>query len=354
MFLNYLIIFLIAAGTSLALTPLVRRLSIKMGWLDKPNWRKLNKKPMPLLGGAAIYFGFVLSLAFFILKEPYSAQTYKFIGLLGSSFVIFLVGIKDDVSGLSPKRKLFYQVVAAGIAYLFGYSIVEVSSPLGGHLQAPAIISMGLTIFWIVAFTNAVNLMDGLDGLASGVSAIIAGSLFFSALRNNHPIPAVLSIAIAGSALGFLRYNFYPAKIFMGDCGSMFLGFVLSLISIEGAYKGTTFVTLIIPIIAMGVPITDTLLSILRRLFKGDSVFEADKEHIHHKLFFREGSQKEAVLKLYLLTGSFGLIAIALSRMSGIWAFFSIVITAILTLRWIINSKFLDFIKEDSATENKT
>lgn len=302
---------------------------------------------MPLLGGVAIYLGFVVSLLFFISKDNTLLPKYEFFGLLSSASIIALVGIEDDIRGISALRKLFYQVVAACIAYLFGYSITSISSPFGGSIQIPEIINMGLTVCWIVGFTNAVNLMDGLDGLASGVTAIIAGSLFFSAVRNAHLVPAVLAIALAGSSLGFLRHNFYPAKIFMGDCGSMFLGFMLALISIEGAYKGTTFVTLIIPIIAMGVPFTDTFLSILRRWAKGEGIFRADKDHIHHKLLLREGSQKEAVLKIYLLTGSFGLIAVGLSRMNGLWAFIAIVLTAILTLRWIINSKFLDFIEEE-------
>lgn len=348
----YLFIFMIAAGVSYLLTPLMRRLSIKMGWLDNPNWRKINNRPMPLLGGVAIYTGIVLSLLLFILTKKVDFQAQKILGLLGSSFVIFLVGIQDDTGFLSARRKFIYQIIAASIAYLFGYHIIEVSDIFGGSFQAPAIISMGLTIFWIVGFTNAINLMDGLDGLAAGVTAIISGSLFFSAVRNDHLIPAVLAVALAGGALGFLRHNFYPAKIFMGDCGSMTLGFMLALISIEGAYKGTTFVTLCIPAIAMALPAMDTLLSILRRLAKGRGIFKADKEHIHHKMLVYEGSQKEAVLKLYLLTGSFGLIATALSRMKGIWAFLAIALTAVLALRWIINSKFLDFMQVHADTRN--
>lgn len=317
-----------------------------MEWLDNPNWRKINKKPMPLMGGVAIFIGVMLSLLPIFLSGGIPIEKMKLTGLLGSSFVIFLVGVTDDIWHISARRKLVYQIMAAATAYLFGYNIVEVSNLFGGSSHMPVVISMGLTIFWIIGFTNAINLMDGLDGLAAGVVAIISVSLFFSAIRNDHLVPAILSIAVAGGAVGFLRHNFYPAKIFMGDCGSMFLGFILSLISIEGAYKGTTAVTLFIPIIAMGAPVADTFLSILRRLVKGEGVFKADKDHIHHKLLYMEGSQKQAVIKLYLLTGSFGLIAIALSRMKGIWAFFAILITAILTLRWIINHKFLDFMKK--------
>lgn len=351
MYKYYLATFLIAAGITYLLTPLVRRLSLRMGWLDKPNWRKINRKPMPLLGGVAIYLGFVISMLLLISKTPFTYSAHKLLGLLGSSLIIFLVGIEDDTKGLTPRRKLFYQVIAAAIAFLFGFEIIKVSHPFGGVFQIPILISMAITVFWIVGFTNAVNLMDGLDGLASGVVAIIAGSLFFASLRGNNPIAAILSIGLAGSALGFLPYNFYPAKIFMGDTGSMFLGFILALVSIEGAYKGATFVTFFIPIIAMGVPVVDTWLAIFRRLVKGNGVFHADKEHVHHKLLFREGSQREAVITLYFLTACFGSIAIALSRMGGVWAFFAIVITAILTLRWAINSDFFDFIKEIDKNE---
>jgi UDP-GlcNAc:undecaprenyl-phosphate GlcNAc-1-phosphate transferase len=322
-----------------------------MGWLDKPNWRKVNKKPMPLVGGLAIYLGFIVACALVLPKSPVAVNNEKLLGFLAGSFIILLVGITDDIKGLSARRKLFYQMAAALLAYISGYSIIKVSNILGGAFHAPAIISMTLTVIWIIGFTNAINLMDGLDGLAAGVSAIIAASLFFAGIRSNNIIVSLLAIGIAGSTLGFLPYNFYPAKIFMGDTGSMFLGFALSLISIEAAHKGATFVTLLIPIIAMGVPTVDTGLSIIRRLIKGNGVFKADKEHIHHKLLVREGAQRPAVITLYLLTGSFGLIAIALSRMTGIWAAFAIIITAILTLRWIFNAGFLD-IPQNQKKEN--
>ncbi len=351
MFVNYLIIFLIAAGVSLALTPLVKRLSIKMGWLDKPNWRKLNKKPMPLLGGVAIYLGFLVSILLFIHKEPFVSDIHRLLGVLGSSLIIVLAGIADDIKGLSALKKLFYQITAATIISLCGFTIMKVSSPLGGSFYLPEIVGTALTVFWIVAFINAVNLLDGLDGLSSGVVAIISGSLFFTAIKTNNPVAAILSIAICGSTLGFLPHNFYPAKIFMGDCGSMFLGFILSLISIEGAYKGATFTAVIVPVIAMAIPFIDTGLAIIRRILSGSGIMKADKEHIHHHLLFREGSQKKAVLTLYGLTLSFGLIAVALSQMKGIWAFSAILITILLTLRWLKNSKLLDFERAQPQSE---
>jgi len=345
MYRYYIPTFITAAAASFALTPLVRRVSIKKGWLDKAGHRKVHKKPVPLLGGLAIYAGFILSTVFFMLTGAFAGDINKFWGLLAGSFIILLVGIADDIRGLSPRRKLLYQVAAATVAYIFGYVIIKVTHPLGGSFYIPALFSMALTIFWIVGFTNAVNLLDGLDGLSSGVVAIISGSLFFAAIKGGNYFVAILSLGIAGSCLGFLPHNFYPAKIFMGDTGSMFLGFCLALISIEGAYKGSTFITLFIPIIAMGVPVVDTSLSILRRLVKRNHVFKADKEHIHHKLLLG-GSHREAVVRLYFLTACFGLIAISFTGMNEVWVFFALLATGALTLRWVVNSGFLDFADE--------
>ena len=342
---HYLFSAGIALLVSFLLTPLVRRLCLRMGWMDNPDWRKVNRRPMPRIGGLAIYAGFAVSLLYFILSGSASLDKTKVWGLLASSFVIFLVGFADDTQGLTPRRKLFYQICAAMVASLFGFTIMRVSNPFGTHIDAPAIIGIVLTVLWIVGFTNAINLLDGLDGLAAGVVAIISGSLFFAAVKANSPIVAAYAVILCASALGFLPYNFYPAKIFMGDTGSMVLGFVLALISIEGAQKGATLVTFFVPVVAMGVPAIDTGIAILRRLVRGNKIFEPDKEHIHHQLLYQEGSQREAVVKLYFLTLCFGLIAIGLSGMRGIWAFVALIITAIVTLRAVTNLGFLDFSK---------
>ncbi|MFC1590819.1 glycosyltransferase family 4 protein [Candidatus Omnitrophota bacterium] len=347
MYKYYISIFLISLFISFLLTPVMRRLSIKNNWTDKPNQRKINKKPVPLLGGIAIFTAFAVSVSLLMFRGSFSGSLSKMIGFLGGSFIIILVGIEDDLRGITARRKLFYQIAAAAIAAISGFMIIDVSHPLGHTFQAPAFLSIGLTIFWIVSFTNAVNLLDGMDGLASGIVAIIAGSLFFAAIKSGNVLVAVLSIGIIGSALGFLPYNFYPAKIFMGDTGSMFLGFSIALISLEGAHKGSALITLLIPIIAMGVPIVDTLLSILRRLVKGNAVFKADKEHIHHKLLFLGNSQREVVIRLYFLTACFGMIAISLASIRGVWAFLALAATGLLTLRWVVNSGFLDFAEDD-------
>ncbi|PIQ89470.1 MAG: undecaprenyl-phosphate alpha-N-acetylglucosaminyl 1-phosphate transferase [Candidatus Omnitrophica bacterium CG11_big_fil_rev_8_21_14_0_20_42_13] len=338
MYIKYLSAFLTAFAISLLITPIIKRVAIAKKWLDKPNWRKINKKPMPLLGGIAIYCGSISSLLLFA-KAELSAE--KFTGLIGGSLIIFLAGIADDIKGITARRKLFYQMVAALIAYISGFSIIHATNLFGITVYLPAIAGLLLTLFWIIGLTNAINLLDGLDGLAAGTSAIIAGTLFFAGIRSDNITLSILSIAIAGGALGFLPYNFYPAKIFMGDTGSMFLGFMLSLISMEGAYKGATFVALIAPIIAMGIPVIDTFLAIVRRLTKGDKVFFADKEHIHHKLVISEGSQKKAVLMLYSITIYLGFISVSLMRMQGVWAFAATVITIILIMRWMISFELI-------------
>ena len=324
-----------------------------MGWLDKPNFRKVNQKPMPLLGGFAIFAAYMTALFIIRAIKPDFISAHKFIGLVGGCGVIVMAGITDDIFYLAPRRKLFYQVSAAAIAYAYGFSIIHVSHPIGGQFEAPMLLSFFLTIFWIIGITNAVNLLDGLDGLAAGVSGIVAMTLFFSGIRGNSPIIAALSLPLAGAAFGFLKHNFYPAKIFMGDTGSMFLGFMLALISIEGAYKGSTFLTIFIPIIAMGLPFIDTGLSILRRVMSGQEIFKADKEHVHHKLLLIEGQQKKAVLTLYMLTVSFGFISLALVRMQGIWALLAVVITGLLTIRWARSFGLLDFMRKEEQHEKK-
>jgi len=345
MVILYILTFGMTLFLSLMLTPIIRDVSIEMKWVDKPNQRKVNVRPVPLLGGIAIYAAFAIPLLILLPAGKFVYDINKLYGLLGGSFVIFMAGIHDDIKGLTPRRKLFYQITASMIAYVSGYTINLIRNPFGEPLQFPFLISIAVTTFWIVGFTNAVNLLDGLDGLAAGISAIVAGSLFFFALAVGNALMALLSVALIGSTLGFLRYNFYPAKIFMGDSGSMFLGYVLSLIAIEGSYKGATFVTVLLPVIAMAVPVLDTGLAIVRRLASGKGIFKADKEHIHHKLLLKEGSQKRAVLTLYSLTICFGLIAIGLSGIKGVWAHAGMAVTAVLTVRWVINHGLLDFVR---------
>jgi UDP-GlcNAc:undecaprenyl-phosphate GlcNAc-1-phosphate transferase len=206
----------------------------------------------------------------------------------------------DDTRGLRPTVKLGWQIAAALIAMAFGVGITYASNPFNGIIAIPLLISIPLTLLWIVGVTNALNLIDGLDGLATGVTAISAGTLFFVALKTHQIGAALLILALAGAALGFLKYNFSPASIFLGDSGSYLLGFILATASVNGVFKTTLVVALIIPILILGVPIFDTLFAIGRRIKNKTSPFEADDKHIHHLLLRAGFNQREAVLSIYI------------------------------------------------------
>lgn len=225
---------------------------------------------------------------------------HLFLGLSISGTIVFLLGLVDDLVGLRAVVKLVWQVIAASIAIYFGFHINILSNPFNGAINLLPLISIPLSLLWITGVTNAINLIDGLDGLAAGVCAISSGTLFFVALRTHEIGAALLLLALSGAALGFLKYNFFPAKIFLGDSGSYFLGFILACASILGVFKTTLVVALIIPLLILGVPIFDTLFAIGRRVSNGKSPFDADNKHIHH-MFLRAGfTQREAVLSIYI------------------------------------------------------
>jgi UDP-GlcNAc:undecaprenyl-phosphate GlcNAc-1-phosphate transferase len=234
--------------------------------------------------------------------------------LLGGT-VILTVGIIDDLMQLSAKVKLLGQIAAAIVLVLFDVRIEWLTNPFGDMINVNYL-SIPLTIIWVVSLTNTVNLIDGLDGLAAGVSALASLSILFIAIMNGSPVTAILTAALAGATLGFLPYNFNPAKIFMGDTGSNFLGFVLGVISIQG-FKGYTAIAITIPILVLGLPIFDTLFAILRRIANGKSPMEADRGHLHHRLIDMGLSQKQSVLVMYTVSGLLGLSAVVLSQ-SGV------------------------------------
>ena len=337
--------FLISFSSCLLLTPMVRRLSIHNKWFDRPSWRKVNEKgDMPILGGVAIYLSFFISTAitFAIFGEKFLSPG-KFAGLSIAALVIVGTGLVDDIKGLTSKTKLLFHILAALIVIISGFQITKLTNPFGGPLEIGLLLSVPLTIFWIVGITNAINLIDGLDGLASGVVSIISLTLFSAALRQGNPVVAILALALAGSGLGFLRYNFYPAKIFMGDTGSNFLGFILAIITLIGSQKGQVAIGLIIPIIALGLPGIDTFLAIIRRRANGTKVFEADRGHFHHRLLAMEKSQKRVVLTLYSLSFCFGLIALSFTNLQGIYALSALVLTGIFSFRMVKNLGMLEF-----------
>lgn len=320
---KYVVTFLIAASITYVLTPLAGKLALFIGAVDRPNSRRINERPIANIGGIAIYFGFLLAI---ILSLGYN---FKLLGIVISSTLMLIVGLVDDIKDISAKSKFIWQIIAASVLILFGIEIQFITNPLGGILYLGRL-SIPFTIFWLVAITNTVNLIDGLDGLAAGISTIAALTLFGVAMQEAELLVMVLAIAIVGACLGFLQYNFNPAQIFMGDAGSQFLGFLLAAIAAVGALKSAAAMTLVIPILALGVPIFDTVFAIIRRHQNGKPIFEADKGHIHHRLLELGLTHKQAVIVVYLVSISLGLIALAINGASELQALF--ILIAIVTI----------------------
>jgi len=293
--------------------------AIKVGALDAPDDRKVHTRPIPRMGGLAIYVAFVLA----VLASMHINR--EIMGLLVGGTVILIVGIIDDLKPLPAKVKLLGQIVAAAVLVMFDIRIEWLTNPFGEMLYVDYL-AIPVTIIWVVSLTNTVNLIDGLDGLAAGVSTIAAITILLVALQQNFVAVAILTAALAGSALGFLQHNFNPAKIFMGDTGSMFLGYMLAAISILGAVKSAATIALIVPIVALGLPILDTAFAIIRRYMSGRPIFKPDKGHLHHRLLEMGLTQKQAVLLMYVISGCLGLSAIALTEVNQSLGMFIIVV----------------------------
>lgn len=312
---NYVLAFLVAVVASYILTPQVIQLAKKIGAMDAPDARKVHVQPVPRLGGLAIYFAFMIAM--FCTVEI----TTEIIGLIIGATIIVIVGIIDDLKNLPARVKLLGQIIAAAVMVLFDIRIDWITNPFGGYIFDDVIyleyLAVPVTLFWIVGLTNTVNLIDGLDGLAAGVSMIASITILLVALQQNDIMIAVLMAALAGSAFGFLHYNFNPAKIFMGDTGSMFLGYILAGVSILGAVKSAATIALIVPIFALGLPILDTTFAIVRRYMSGKPIFKPDRGHLHHRLLDLGFTQKQAVLLMYVISGMLGLSAIALTEVSS-------------------------------------
>ncbi|MET0390548.1 MAG: MraY family glycosyltransferase [Polyangiales bacterium] len=286
-------------------TPRVRAWALERGIVDKPGGRRVHAQPVPRLGGLSVIAGFLVPITLIALARTgimhdFLAQPELLIGLVAGGSLVAIVGAIDDIRGLSPWTKLAAQAAAGGIAYAFGYRIDAVSVPFLGELSM-GLASPFVTVLWFLAITNAINLIDGLDGLASGIALFASASNFGLAVLNSSPVVMLLSASLSGALLGFLRYNWNPATIFLGDAGSMFIGFVLAAMSIAGATtKSSTAIAIVAPIVALGVPITDTLLAMVRRTVARQSIFAADRGHIHHRLLDSGLTQRRVVLLLYV------------------------------------------------------
>lgn len=295
--------FLVAFALSLVLTPLMRHFARKVGALYYPNARTVHRVPIPLLGGVAIYASSVAALL--LLRPQPLDQTTEHAFIFGG-LVILVVGIIDDLHPLKPWQKLLGQALSAAVVMIAGVSISFLTNPFSGLLALLGVLAMPLTLFWVISFENLVNFSDGLDGLAAGIAAITATVTIFASTRvGAFGIPPAAA-AIAGSVIGFLPYNFHPASIFMGDAGAMYLGLALAVLSVQGLVKSAVFMSVLAPIFALMVPISDTAFAIIRRKISGQPVSQADHDHLHHRLLELGMGQRKAVLSIYLVSVVFG------------------------------------------------
>lgn len=314
----YLTLFLCFCA-SIFLTPLVKKIAFIIGATDKPNQRKVHQKIMPRLGGLAIYISFLIGMIIiqpnpkFLLPIPNPSEHLN-LAIFAGSLIIILTGVIDDAKEISPKVKLIGQILASFIVVFLGDIRVEfINLPFGGGQLDFGMLSIPITMVWIVGITNAINLIDGLDGLAAGVSSIALFTIAGMAYIMGNPYVVVIALIAAVSTLGFLLYNFHPAKIFMGDTGALFLGFLISVLSLLG-FKNVTVISLIIPVIILGVPISDTFFAIIRRLVNKQPLSAPDKSHLHHCLLRSGFSHQQTVLLIYAMSAIFGMAAFIFSQ----------------------------------------
>lgn len=306
MTLQQLIVMGVALAATLVVTPLVRAWSIRAGIVDPGGGRKVHTSELSRLGGVAIFTGIAAAILaqlfgewFFHWAPVITHADAPFFGALGGLALIFVVGLVDDIRGLSPGVKLIGQLLAACVPIAAGLRVDFIGNPFDGSLMQLGLLSYPVTALWIVGFANVINLIDGLDGLAAGIAAIAATSFLVLALQMNMLLAAVLAAAVIGSCVGFLRYNFNPASIIMGDSGSLVLGFALACMSLQGVMKSVAAVTLAVPLLMIGVPVFDTASAIIRRWRHGRPIQEADNGHIHHRLMHRGFTQRQTVLIIY-------------------------------------------------------
>lgn len=314
---SYLLAFLAGLAFSFSLTRYVRNFALTRGWVDVPDSsRHTHGRLVPRLGGVALFLSVasVVATDFFsrrLLGFPERLSIETIVGLLGPATLIFVTGLYDDLWGLGPYAKFSFQVLAAVLLYLAGFGIHNVDLLFPWH-AVRGFVALPLTILWVVLITNAFNLIDGLDGLAAGSALFSTLVVFVVSLFTANHLVSFLTIVLAGATLGFLRFNFNPATIFLGDCGSLFIGFMLSALALAGSQKAPTMVAVAIPVVSCGLPILDVAIAVVRRFLSGKPLFQGDHEHIHHKLLKRGLSHREAVLVLYGVSALFGLLSLAL------------------------------------------
>lgn len=334
--------FVTALVVAFAATPVVSRLAQTLEVIDRPNERKVNRREnIPLLGGLAVALGFFVGIALTVFLFPDSAAYRgRLEGFMLGGLLILGMGAFDDRFSLGPRTKLAVEIAAAAIAIAYGYEVSHLRDPVtGAEWPLPTWLAWAVSCLWIVGITNALNLIDGLDGLCTGVAAIIGATLTIICWQGGQVLGVTVGLAFVGAALGFLPRNFPPGRIFLGDTGALFIGYVLALLSLEG-YRQGSVLTFVVPILALAVPIIDVGLSVLRRIRRRSAVMQADRSHIHHKLLESEGSQRAAVLSLYFLTACFCVIALSFTRLQGYAAIAFLVAVLALTVRLLRNLGF--------------
>lgn len=304
---------LLAALLSLLLTPVVKWFAVKIGAVDHPNERKVHEGIMPRLGGLAIFLSFLTVSLIFAVKDS------SYLGLVLADIIIVITGVADDTKGVGPKMKLLGQFLAALVLVEFGFRINFIALPITSYifLERASVI---VTVFWLVGVTNAINLIDGLDGLAAGTVFFAVLFVSISAFQIGLMPAVMLGSILAGAILGFIPYNFNPASIFMGDTGSMLLGFNVAALAILGMTKSVTLISLLLPVVILGIPIMDTLWAILRRASSGKKIFEADKKHLHHRLLHIGLSHRRTVLVIYAIDIALGICALFIQSLETWWS----------------------------------
>ncbi len=313
-----LVAFLLGFLYTLLLVPLVKRLALRFGALDKPNARKVHHVPIPLWGGLGVFGGYLLAMATVIALSPSFRQALttvtrsQLLGMTIGGLLIVIVGLIDDRFGMPAKVKFACQLLIGLVMFYFGIRIDYLTVPFYGVVFLNSFESIAVTLFWIAGITNALNLIDGLDGLLAGVSLTVASVFFVVSLMKGQFVIVLVMACLAGCSIGFLRYNFNPAQIFMGDTGSLFFGLMFAGWSIIGLLKSTATFAFLMPIFLMAVPIFDTTFAILRRLWNHKPIFQADKGHLHHRLMGLGFNQRQVVLIIYAINTAFGLCGLAL------------------------------------------
>jgi UDP-GlcNAc:undecaprenyl-phosphate/decaprenyl-phosphate GlcNAc-1-phosphate transferase len=319
--------FLIALVTSLLITPFVRKLATHVGMVDELGERRMHEIPRPRIGGIAIYLGYALALfvvtGIAITKGKFgNVEVHALLGLLFGGTLIVCVGLWDDIMSMRPRFKFAAQIAVASLLMLYGsdFRIHGIGNPFdhGRWIDFPLPLEISLTLVWYLGMMNAINFVDGLDGLLAGLTAISGTFLFAIAITKGHAVVAVVLIALVGAVLGFLPYNFNPAKIILGDSGALFIGFIFATASVIGDAKSAVTISLVLPALVLALPIVDTAATIVRRTRAGRKITDADREHFHHQLVFRFGLDvRQAVLLIYAVCFVLGATALVLSGTLG-------------------------------------